>query len=135
MPPEPIVFFIDRSLGSRRIAQRLRLLGASIEVLADHFAEDCPDTEWLAEVGRRGWFVLTTKDKWIRRRRDELAALERSGTGVSILGAGNRTGEQMAELLCGHFDGMVRLARTLARPFIVIVRPCSLLVWRAAARG
>ena len=60
-PPEPFTWFIDRSLG-RKIAVDLRAAGFRVEEHSDHFVHDAPDADWLAEVGRRGWIVLT-KDK------------------------------------------------------------------------
>lgn len=129
MPHEMPVFFVDRSLGSRQVAERLRAAGARVEVLADHFADDCPDAEWLAIVGRRGWFVLT-KDKKIRRRRAELAAMRRARVGVFLLTAGNRTGAEMADVLCDSLERMSELARTQGRPFLALVRAHGVDVWK-----
>jgi hypothetical protein len=62
---ESLVFFLDRSVGKRRVAESLRARGALVELHDDHFAKDVPDSEWIAEVIRRGW-IIVTKDKWIR---------------------------------------------------------------------
>ena len=40
---DKLVFFIDRALGSRRVAQALRDVGATVEVHDDHFAKDAAD--------------------------------------------------------------------------------------------
>ena len=69
-------FFFDRSLG-KASARRLRELGLVIHLIADFYpddAQDIPDEDWIAEGCRRGW-VLLTKDKRIRDRAQELAAL------------------------------------------------------------
>ena len=68
-----------------------------MEIHDDHFAPDTPDTVWLAEVGARGWVVLT-KDSRIRRHPLELQALL----------ATDLTGEAMARLLVTCFRGSQR---------------------------
>lgn len=73
LPPE---YFVDRSLG-RVTAGRLREDGWSLHLIADEYprdAESVVDEEWIAEGCRRGW-VLLTKDKAIRYRAREIAAL------------------------------------------------------------
>ena len=57
----------------------------------EYFPSDARDEEWLAEVGRRGWVVLT-KDTRIRYRTTELAALMRSGVTAFVLTSGNLRG-------------------------------------------
>jgi hypothetical protein len=73
-PPE---FFFDRSLG-KTSARRLRDQGHVVHLVADFYPDDAqaiPDEEWIAEGCARGW-VLLTKDKRIRYRTQELAALQ-----------------------------------------------------------
>ncbi len=71
-PPPPL--FVDRSLGRIIIATALRAQGVEIHTHDALFPENARDEEWLAEVGRRGWAVIT-KDARIRYRQTELAAL------------------------------------------------------------
>ena len=47
--------------------------GLRVELHDTHFAQDCPDEEWLPEVGRRRWIVLT-RDLRIRYRAIEREA-------------------------------------------------------------
>jgi hypothetical protein len=49
-----VVFFIDRSLGRKKVPEALRRAGATVEVLDDHFPNSTPDQIWLKEVGQRG---------------------------------------------------------------------------------
>ena len=73
-PPE---FFFDRSLG-KTSARLLRDQGHVVHLVADFYPDDAqaiPDEEWIAEGCERGW-VLLTKDKRIRYRAQELAALQ-----------------------------------------------------------
>ena len=60
MPPlEEPVYFVDRSLGKRVIAERLRDEGIKVEVHDDHLAQDAPDEEWVRLAADRGWVART----------------------------------------------------------------------------
>jgi predicted nuclease of predicted toxin-antitoxin system len=82
-------------LGKKRIADALRAAGVEVRVHDDHFAPDAHDTEWLAAVGRRGWIVLT-KDKGIRWRALECAAVMDARVRQFTLTAGNLDAAAMA---------------------------------------
>ena len=43
----------------------LRAADLKVEVHDDHFAQDAPDPEWLAAVGKNNWIVIT-RDERIR---------------------------------------------------------------------
>lgn len=91
-PPE---FFLDRSLG-KTPARQLRKAGHLVHLIADFYPDDAneiPDSEWIADGCRRGW-VLLTKDRKIRYRTEELAALDGQ---LFCLGDGNLTREEMAD--------------------------------------
>jgi hypothetical protein len=70
-----LVFFTDRDLGTR-FPEILKDAGFAVERHRDHFPPDCPDEEWLAEVGKREWVALT-HDARIRYKPNELAAVIR----------------------------------------------------------
>lgn len=113
MTPRPVsapVFFIDRSLGRKQVAQALREAGATVEVHDDHFPQATPDVDWLAEVGRRGWVVLS-KDERIRRNRIERTALEAARVRAFFLTQQDITGQEMAELFSSALPGMTRRVR------------------------
>jgi hypothetical protein len=68
-----LVFFTDRDLGAV-FPEILRAAGLAVERHRDHFAPDCPDEDWLAEIGRRDWVALT-HDTRIRYKPNELATV------------------------------------------------------------
>jgi hypothetical protein len=70
-----LTFFLDHQIGRFQVAAALRAAGARVEVHLDHFAGDTADIEWIPEVARRDW-VLITKDQNIRRNPLERAAYE-----------------------------------------------------------
>jgi hypothetical protein len=111
-------------LGSRDVPGALRSVGLSVEIHKDHFNSTCPDHEWLAEVGRRGWIVLT-KDKGFRTRQVEVAALMRSGTGTFVLTTANTTGAQNAKAIVAAIPSIKRFLRRFSKPFLAQITAAS----------
>jgi len=91
-----------------------------VEIHDDHFAPDTPDTVWLAEVGVRGWIVLT-KDNRIRRHPLELQVLLTANVAAFMLTATDLTGADMGRLLAAVIPRMTTLVRSRARPFIATI--------------
>ena len=116
-PPEPLVLFVDRSLGKKIVSGTLRQAGAQVEIHDDHFPPDAPDEDWLREAGRQRWVVLT-KDRAIRYRAPALAAIRASGVRMFVLTAGDLQGSEMAALFAKALDRIARMARRQPAPFI-----------------
>jgi hypothetical protein len=112
--------FVDRSLGRRSVVEALRKAGASCEAHDDHFAQDTADEDWLLEVGRRGWIVLT-KDQRIRRRPHELQALRVAKVRAFVLTSQHLRGDEMAAIFVKHLSRIERLALKEKPPFIAQV--------------
>jgi hypothetical protein len=89
--PEPWVFFLDRSLGGRIVFEELRAQGEAVEAHDKHFPQDASDVQWLGDVGRKGWVVLS-KDDRIRLNDLERAALVEAGVAAFFLGRRDLTG-------------------------------------------
>jgi hypothetical protein len=119
-PASRLVFFIDRSLGRKCVAQALREAGARVEVHDDHFAQHTPDVDWLAEVGQRGWVVLS-KDERIRRNRIERDALNAARVRAFFLTQQDITGPEMADLFKSVLRGMENRAVSQPAPFIYTI--------------
>lgn len=125
------VFYLDRSLGRHQVADALRAAGARVEVHDDQFDQDCPDQDWLAEVGRRRWVVLT-KDERIAYRRLESLAVAESRVRMFVLVAGDLVGEQMAAAFVTALKSMERFTRAHDPPFIAkVYRDGTVKAWRA----
>lgn len=116
-PPEAPIFFLDRSLGKKRIAAALRLAGATVRVHDDYFPPNAKDEDWLPRVGREGWVVLT-KDHRIRYRNLERAALMNAGVGAFILTSGDLSGEEMAKIFVKALPAVSRFLTKHRKPFI-----------------
>lgn len=116
-PPEPLVFFIDRSLGKHLIAGALRQSGLAVEVHDDHLAEDAPDEAWIALVGERRWLAVT-KDRNVRYRAGEIEAIRHHGARVLVLRAKRSTAAEMAEILIGARSRIERFVSRNDAPFV-----------------
>ena len=95
-PPDRPIFFIDWCLG-KSVATALAEIGAQVEHHGSHFNQAAPDVEWLLEVGKQGWVVLT-KDQAIGSNPLELAAIARAKVKVFVLVSGSLNSQQMATL-------------------------------------
>ncbi|UQA61351.1 hypothetical protein [Polyangium aurulentum] len=112
---EPFAFFVDRSLGRGIVVEALRSAGEAVHVHDDHFAQNTPDAEWLVEVGRRGWVVLT-KDKNIRSNQLEHVALVRANVACFMLGRGDLTAAAMGKIFVDALPMMRRVLRRFEVP-------------------
>ena len=118
--PEEPTFCIDEALGNRVVAQALREAGVSVELLIDHHKRGAFDEEWLPDIGRRGWIVLT-KDKMMRRRPAEQLAIVKHGVRAFSLTSGEMKAQEMAEVFLKAMPKMKRLLRKHPEPFIAAV--------------
>jgi predicted nuclease of predicted toxin-antitoxin system len=125
-PPDPFVVFLDRSLGKQVIATALRTAGFQVEVHDDHFSTDAKDEDWLTAVGREGWVVLT-KDKKIKYRMVELAAVVAANAKVFTLTAGSVQGSEMADIFVKAMPKIKAYVETNTPPYIVRVSKVGLL--------
>ena len=115
-PPKAVEIFIDRSLG-RKIALPLAEAGAIVHLHDDHFAQDAEDQQWLTEVGKRGWLVLT-KDQRIRYRPLEREALLNANVKAFCFMSGNVTFAEMAEVVSKALPSIIKIANKYDPPFI-----------------
>ena len=112
-----LTFFLDHQIGRYQVAEALRLAGARVEVHLDHFPGHAPDLEWIPEVGRRGW-VLITKDQNIRRNPLERAAYQAAQLRGFVVTGKDMKGLDLGELLVTCLGGMVRRAAGRPGPFL-----------------
>ena len=119
-PPDDFVFFVDRSLGKEILASALRLAGLRVEVHDDHFPPDAKDQQWLSVVGRNRWIVLT-KDKKIRHRAPELAAVRTAKVRMFTLTAGSVQAAEMADIFLRSMPQIRAYLQSHEEPFIVSV--------------
>lgn len=68
-----LVFFTDRDLG-KRFPEILASAGLSVKRHDDLFPPDCPDEQWLAQIGQSGWIAIThnARIRYIPNERDAI---------------------------------------------------------------
>ncbi|MDF5716886.1 MAG: hypothetical protein PUP93_24220 [Rhizonema sp. NSF051] len=127
---QSIVFFVDRCLGSKRLIETLRNSGISVEIHDDHFQKDAEDVDWLPEVGKRGWVVLT-KDARIGKRTSEKIAVASARVKMFALASQNLSGEQMSEAFLKAIVHLQDFVRGNPAPFIAkIYRNGRIEMWQ-----
>lgn len=120
-PPLDPTFFTDRDLG-HEVPDALRAAGLSVEPHDDHFGPRTLDTEWLREVGRRGWVALT-HNKEIRYNAEERDMVMRAGVPLFML-IGKTTHAVLARNFIQTFPRVVEFLVRHAPPFIArVYRP------------
>lgn len=112
-----IVLFLDYNFGGKIVSRALTVANIAHEIHITHFEMNAPDVEWLPEVGRRGWIVIT-KDKKISRNLLEVEALRNAGVGAFILSSDNLTGAEIAAALVAAFPRIESFVRANEKPFI-----------------
>jgi len=117
------VFFVDRDLGNS-FCRKLNENGIEAKKHSDFFRDDTADKVWLREVGKKGWFVLT-RDKKIRSRQDERAAVEKNNVGLFAI-VGKSTFDELAENFIATIQKVKKFIDKNPRPFIAkVYRPQS----------
>jgi predicted nuclease of predicted toxin-antitoxin system len=129
---QEIRFFIDRCLGSKRIVTALKSSGIAVEIHDDHFAKDAQDVDWLPEVGKQGWVILT-KDARIGKNHLERMAVTNAGISMFTLASQNLSGKEMADIFLKSITKMQEFVRTHPAPFIAkVYRDGRVEMWKDA---
>ena len=128
--PQSITFFVDRCLGSKSIVEILQSTGINIEIHDKHFDKGAQDVDWLPEVGKRGWVVLT-KDANIGKHTLERIAVTRAQIKMFVLASQSLSGTDMAAIFLKAIVAMQEFVREHPAPFIAkIYRDGKILMWK-----
>jgi hypothetical protein len=128
--PQQIVFFIDRCLGNKVIVETIRETGITIEIHDDHFPQNSLDVDWLPEVGKREWVILT-KDANIGRNKLERLAVTNAGIRMFALAAKNLSGKDMGIAFKNALSQMLKFIDKNPAPFIAKVhRDGTVKAWK-----
>ncbi len=115
------MIFIDRSIPRYSAEEFRRISGAPVIYLDERFPRATPDREWLEEAGKEGWLVIS-RDKRIRHRPGEIAAIKANRVGCFILGQRKTpTREEYVRVLADSIDEMQALFAETPRPFIFVL--------------
>jgi hypothetical protein len=124
--PHEIVYFIDRDLG-HQFPETLRTAGLRVERHDDHFSQLTPDSEWIAEVGGRGW-VAVTRDWRIRYSPLALETLMTSGAKLFVI-VGRLTTDEAAAVFLQQRKRIERALRKESEAFVGKIRRDAVEIW------
>lgn len=125
-----ITFFIDWSLGQKAVPEALENAGAIVEKHIAHFPPETPDVDWLAEVSKRNWVVLT-KDQKIGSRPLKVTAIARAEVKAFILVSGDLKSQQMANVFANSLEKLKKIANGNQAPFIAkIYKDGKVKMWK-----
>ncbi len=116
-----MTFFIDENL-SPALAAGMKGFGESVIHLSGNFPRGTEDVVWLKFVGEKGMAVVT-RDKRMRWRPAELAAVKVHRVGTFFLGGKSRTRCELIQQLVRNWPRMKKLAKTTTPPFAFVVPP------------
>jgi hypothetical protein len=120
LQPNSTVLFLDATHQSKILANLLRELDVSVEVHRRHFRPDAPDPEWIADVTRRGW-VIISGDKGIREDGINRHAVIKARAKVFLLADTNSRGAEWAASLVVARNKILRIADQNDGPFYCAV--------------
>ena len=116
--PHEYVFFTDRDLG-KQFPEILLNAGIHVERHCDHFADDAKDEDWLREISKRGWLVLT-HDQRMRYRPNEIAAIREFKIGLFVI-IGKAPFAELARNFVNTLPQIVKFVDEHPRPFVAKV--------------
>ena len=106
--------------------------GIAVEIHDDHFGQNAIDVDWLPEVGKRGWVVLT-KDAKIGKNHLERMEVTNAGISMFTLASQNLSGKQMADIFLRSVNKMQEFVRKHPAPFIAkVYRDGRVEMWKDA---
>jgi hypothetical protein len=114
---ESTVFYLDESIYSRVLYERMVSLGARVERVGEAFPFGSSDQVWLKGCGQRGWVALT-RDRNIRRRPLERRAIRSAGAAVFVFTAGGASAGDTANSIARLLHRFVNIAASEKRPFV-----------------
>lgn len=127
-PPkiEVPVFFLDRGLGVKNIANAIRKSGyralPMVEVYPGGADQKVTDNEWIRLASESGWIALTKDCSIIR---DHVDALKASTLRVFALNNANLTGPDMAARYAVNMSKILACA-TKPGPYVYVVTASGL---------
>lgn len=116
----PPTLFIDRDTWSAKLGQALREAGIPFEPHRDHFDRDEIDPVWIRAVAARRW-IIVTRDKAIRHRPAELAAVREGCAFLFALTSGNLSAADTAGVVVAAWPRICRAVEEHRPPALFAV--------------
>lgn len=120
--PEVYIFFLDRNLGSKQLAEALRKEGFVVRVHDEHFKPDETDDVWLASCGQRSWIAITP-DRRILKDPLSMRAIGENKGRVFFLPQNNKNPQMWAPILIENWTRVKAVLSTRTAPFVAKLSP------------
>lgn len=118
--PKPPVYFIDAALDSKIVLKALGEAEFLLERLVDHFPSRTDDIDWMPEVGKHRWVVLS-KDRFRKNDGAEFAAILNAKLAVFVVADAHWSAPDTAAVLVAAKRRMESMLRRETRPFVARV--------------
>lgn len=112
-----ITLFIDRDIWSHRLDAALRAADIAFVAHRERFPDDTPDAEWIAAAAGHGW-VIVTRDRRIRYRANEAAAVRRGRLHLFSLTSGNVSAAETATIVVKAWPAIQRAVASTEPPMM-----------------
>ncbi len=119
-PNEVIIFLDENHCRNRYVIDAIEAYGIRCEKHLDHFAAGTADVDWLPEVGRRGWCLLTT-DARIRTNQLERESVRLHCVRMFYFPKNNLSGKEMGIAISKALSSMLSLALSQPAPFMASI--------------
>ena len=117
LPHKPVLF-IDRNSGGRTFRTLIENQGVVVKLHDEHFSTTTDDSEWLREIGERGW-IMITGDAMVTRAPLFLRRLTQTKARVFILkGLNGATPEGKAQCVISSYERVVNICQTREAPLL-----------------
>ena len=107
-----MTFFFDNTFPKQPV-EILKLLDVDAHHLQEDFPASTLDVDWIPEIGRRGWVVITG-DRGIARKPAEKKALEEAHV-IAVFMAKGFTHKQIFDLVSSIIKWWPEIARQVTR--------------------
>ncbi|PHQ35186.1 PIN-like domain-containing protein [Rhodopirellula bahusiensis] len=112
-------FFVDRNMG-KHIAQAIIDAGYDAIHHDDKFGPTTPDTEWLKEVGKNGWLVIS-RDEKIGKNPSELIALIDAQVHAFFFILQQQSSQVVIDAVIRCLPHMLEIAKRKSPPTLAII--------------
>ncbi|MDG4790737.1 hypothetical protein O7626_41000 [Micromonospora sp. WMMD1102] len=112
--------FLDRSIGTKKIARVLRELGLDVETIQDRYgraASTVPDERWIHDASRDGR-ILVGADQRIRYNRLERRTICLSSARCFTFPRGDLSAVEMIDRLTRYLPEIERICTETEGPFV-----------------
>ena len=116
-----MILFCDEDIGTN-IPKALHLVGYQAKSINMQGWRSKPDTEWLTDVGTRGWLAFSSNKRMLQVH-DERETIIREKVGIVFLSNGEEHLHKVLWLLLVKWAWLEKIDIEIPRPFAFVISP------------